>query len=66
MAAATPAFASDRAALPPCPNTPKSVSTETPADPGTHFVAPLPLPDGLRRWFTQLAATWGVAWPGSR
>jgi len=140
-AASTPAVASDLGPLPPCPNTPNCVSTEAPADDATHFLAPLPLPDGLdpaaaldaleaviraeprtavegrtalrlsatdrsrvfrfvddvearvdpegrvlharsaarlgvgdlgvnrrrlERWFTQLAATWGVVWPGSR
>ncbi len=140
-AATTPAFASDHAPLPPCPNTPNCVSTEAPPDDATHFLPPLPLPDGLdptaaldaleaviraeprtaveertalrlhatdrsrvfrfvddvearvdpdarvlharsaarlgrgdlgvnrrrlERWFTQLADTWGVVWPGSR
>ena len=140
-AAAAPALASDLAPLPPCPDTPNCVSTEAPVDAATHFLAPLPLPEGLdpegaldalealirseprttvegrtalrlsatdrsrlfrfvddvdarvdpdarvlharsaarvgrgdlgvnrrrlERWFAQLAATWGVVWPGAR
>ena len=140
-ATATPALASDLAPLPPCPTTPNCTSTEAPSDDDVHYLAPLPLPDGLEprsaldalealiraeprtaveertalrlratdrsrvfrfvddvearvdptarllharsaarlgagdlgvnrrrleRWFAQLAATWGVDWPGSR
>lgn len=46
-ATATPALASERAPLAPCPDTPNCVSTEAPPDDAVHFLAPLPLPDGL-------------------
>ena len=45
--AATPAVASGLDPLPPCPSTPNCVSTEAPVDDATHYLAPLPLPDGL-------------------
>jgi uncharacterized protein (DUF1499 family) len=46
-AVATPALASELAPLPPCPNLPNCVSTEASADDAVHFLAPLPLPEGL-------------------
>ena len=46
-AAAGPALASDLAPLPPCPKTPNCASTEAPSDDGVHYLAPLPLPEGL-------------------
>jgi uncharacterized protein (DUF1499 family) len=46
-AASGPAFASELAPLAPCPDTPNCVSTEAPSDDATHYLAPLPLPDGL-------------------
>jgi uncharacterized protein (DUF1499 family) len=45
--AATPAPASERAPLPPCPETPTCVSTEAPADDVSRYVPPLPLPPDL-------------------
>ena len=46
-AAAAPALAAEGGPLPPCPETPNCVSTEASSDDATHYVPPLPIPDGL-------------------